>query len=120
MGSSVKSSSATRTQYAAEKPAEHLHATNDQRGGGGRQTGFSGTIFARVSLILISVGKRLPRAHAETPRFRHGGGNRTCGSLVPAFEMMLVGAGGFEPPHGGTKNRCLTAWRRPSLEVRGT
>lgn len=20
---------------------------------------------------------------------------------------------GFEPPHGGTKNRCLTAWRHP-------
>ena len=24
----------------------------------------------------------------------------------------MVGAGGFEPPYGGTKNRCLTAWRR--------
>ena len=23
---------------------------------------------------------------------------------------------GFEPPHGGTKNRCLTAWRRPSKD----
>lgn len=26
----------------------------------------------------------------------------------------MAGAGGFEPPHGGTKNRCLTAWRRPN------
>src|SRR5579875_3838896 len=26
---------------------------------------------------------------------------------------ILVGAGGFEPPHGGTKIRCLTAWLRP-------
>src|SRR5215470_18581459 len=25
----------------------------------------------------------------------------------------LAGAGGFEPPHGGTKIRCLTAWLRP-------
>lgn len=25
----------------------------------------------------------------------------------------LAGAGGFEPPNDGTKNRCLTAWRRP-------
>ena len=25
----------------------------------------------------------------------------------------LVGAPGFEPGNGGTKNRCLTAWRRP-------
>lgn len=22
---------------------------------------------------------------------------------------------GFEPPHGGTKNRCLTAWRHPRI-----
>ena len=27
---------------------------------------------------------------------------------------MLAGAAGFEPAHGGTKNRCLTAWLRPS------
>jgi hypothetical protein len=26
----------------------------------------------------------------------------------------LAGAGGFEPPHGGTKIRCLTAWLRPN------
>jgi hypothetical protein len=26
----------------------------------------------------------------------------------------LAGAGGFEPPHGGIKIRCLTAWRRPN------
>ena len=29
----------------------------------------------------------------------------------------LAGAGGFEPPHGGTKIRCLTAWLRPIEEV---
>ena len=28
-------------------------------------------------------------------------------------EHLSFGAEGFEPPHGGTKNRCLTAWRRP-------
>ena len=27
--------------------------------------------------------------------------------------MWLAGAPGFEPGDGGTKNRCLTAWRRP-------
>jgi len=26
----------------------------------------------------------------------------------------LAGAGGFEPPYGGIKIRCLTAWRRPN------
>ena len=25
----------------------------------------------------------------------------------------MFGVEGFEPPHGGTKNRCLTAWRHP-------
>ena len=26
---------------------------------------------------------------------------------------MMAGAPGFEPGNGGTKNRCLTTWRRP-------
>jgi hypothetical protein len=26
----------------------------------------------------------------------------------------LAGAPGFEPGNGGTKNRCLTTWRRPN------
>ena len=26
----------------------------------------------------------------------------------------VAGAGGFEPPHGGIKIRCLTAWLRPN------
>jgi hypothetical protein len=25
----------------------------------------------------------------------------------------MAGAGGIEPPYGGIKIRCLTAWRRP-------
>lgn len=29
-----------------------------------------------------------------------------------------AGAEGFEPPHDGTKTRCLTAWRRPSVASR--
>ena len=28
----------------------------------------------------------------------------------------LAGAPGFEPGNGGTKNRCLTTWRRPNIE----
>ena len=27
----------------------------------------------------------------------------------------MAGAGGFEPPYGGIKIRCLTAWRRPNM-----
>ena len=30
----------------------------------------------------------------------------------------MAGAPGFEPGNAGTKNRCLTAWRRPNLQVR--
>ena len=29
--------------------------------------------------------------------------------------LNSAGAEGFEPTNGGSKNRCLTAWRRPSL-----
>lgn len=28
-------------------------------------------------------------------------------------ERKLAGVAGFEPAHGGTKNRCLTAWLHP-------
>ena len=28
--------------------------------------------------------------------------------------VRLAGAAGFEPANAGTKNRCLTTWRRPS------
>ncbi len=27
----------------------------------------------------------------------------------------LAGAAGFEPANAGTKNRCLTTWRRPNM-----
>ena len=33
-----------------------------------------------------------------------------------AFSPTFFGVGGFEPPHGGTKNRCLTAWLHPNSE----
>jgi hypothetical protein len=32
----------------------------------------------------------------------------------------LAGAGGFEPPHGGIKIRCLTAWLRPIAALRAS
>ena len=34
-------------------------------------------------------------------------------------QKELAGAGGFEPPHGGIKIRCLTAWRRPNATREG-
>ena len=35
------------------------------------------------------------------------------------LENMLAGQGGFEPPYGGTKTRCLTAWRLPNYKING-
>lgn len=30
---------------------------------------------------------------------------------------VLAGVEGFEPPHDGTKTRCLTTWRHPSAKI---
>ena len=30
---------------------------------------------------------------------------------------LVAGVAGFEPAHGGTKNRCLTAWLHPNKEI---
>src|SRR5690349_1299571 len=43
-------------------------------------------------------------------------------SFSPSFGSLqqrphcLVGAGGLEPPNGGIKIRCLTAWLRPKAQ----
>src|ERR1700738_4080285 len=34
--------------------------------------------------------------------------------ISPRRPDCLAGAGGFEPPHGGIKIRCLAAWRSPN------
>src|SRR3954447_22077907 len=34
------------------------------------------------------------------------------------LRKRLAGAAGFEPANAGTKNRCLTTWRRPSRRIR--
>ena len=55
----------------------------------------------------------LEPAHDETksvPVFRRSPG------APDLFLFPLAGAGGIEPPYVGTKNRCLTAWRRPNGE----
>ncbi len=36
------------------------------------------------------------------------------GLRIAVHSGDLAGTGGFEPPHGGIKIRCLTAWRRPN------
>ena len=41
---------------------------------------------------------------------------RTCKLAVLANKFWLAGAGGIEPPNGGIKIRCLTAWLRPNRQ----
>ena len=36
-------------------------------------------------------------------------------ALRHAADWFVAGAEGFEPPYGGTKTRCLTAWLRPNM-----
>jgi hypothetical protein len=38
---------------------------------------------------------------------------------MPKWWDYVAGAGGFEPPYGGIKIRCLTAWRRPKSRAVG-
>lgn len=39
--------------------------------------------------------------------------------LFGRTQDWLAGAGGIEPPNGGIKIRCLTAWLRPNRRRRG-
>ena len=36
---------------------------------------------------------------------------------ISGRSMDMAGAPGFEPGNAGTKNRCLTAWRRPNMHL---
>ena len=35
-------------------------------------------------------------------------------TIVKKVKMSMAGAVGFEPTNADSKNRCLTAWRRPN------
>lgn len=37
--------------------------------------------------------------------------------LIRWCQNVMAGAGGFEPPNDGIKNRCLTTWRRPNMST---
>src|SRR4029077_148074 len=46
--------------------------------------------------------------------------NSSSRTIVPptncSHRKNLAGVEGFEPPYGGIKTRCLTAWRHPNLK----
>lgn len=39
----------------------------------------------------------------------------TSNIYLIVMEKYMAGVGGFEPPHGGIKIRCLTAWLHPNV-----
>ncbi len=41
-------------------------------------------------------------------------GNIFITLILLMLKLFMVGMGGFEPPHDGIKNRCLTAWLHPN------
>ena len=55
------------------------------------------------------------------PAHRHRGSLQTPCHLqieVTSWSVgALAGAAGVEPANAGTKNRCLTTWRRPSARA---
>src|SRR5690606_32751605 len=44
--------------------------------------------------------------------------NLLQGREIPG-DREMVGVEGFEPPNGGIKTRCLTAWRHPNVSAAG-
>ena len=67
--------------------------------------------------VVPIVSVLLPIADCHLPNLRNldfrdsqiGNRQLAIGNLV------LAGAGGFEPTNAGSKDRCLTTWLRPSI-----
>ena len=79
------------------------------RGGGesaasGERTRHASATLLRRAVVADGRGGRLPRA--------------SLNPLIAKVQSWMAGAAGFEPAHGGTKNRCLTAWLRPNAARR--
>ena len=64
-----------------------------------------------VSNILVASTNRDHLERVQTRR-QEEGPRRVC--LVSKYLICLAGAGGFEPPYGGIKIRCLATWLRPN------
>ena len=68
--------------------------------------------FGRFSLKLPYFGaRRLPPKVLKALNLQ---GFRANGVNYLKLSEWLAGAGGIEPPNGGIKIRCLTAWLRPN------
>jgi hypothetical protein len=58
-------------------------------------------------MIIPLRGLMIPTVTVSAPR---------VGS-IDVLPSSIAGAGGFEPPRGGSKGRCLTAWLRPKSQT---
>jgi hypothetical protein len=72
-------------------------------------------VHRRENLHRLPQGHRPPSTrYARRPGLAAAGLLSQTG-LVFSFDVgALAGAGGIEPPNGGIKIRCLTAWLRPN------
>ena len=60
--------------------------------------------------------KKLAKKHSTVQAPVH---HKPVGYAFKKTGDAVAGAGGFEPPHGGIKIHCLTAWRRPIKPLSG-
>lgn len=58
------------------------------------------------------------RSAVSRPQSPNAGLSARFGKVC-GIDECVAGAGGFEPPYGGIKIRCLTAWRRPNAPGAG-
>ena len=73
------------------------------------KSGF-GTRLIKRTLASELQGKAELEVRADRP----GLPRRSSSAEVARGLEKLAGAAGFEPANAGTKNRCLTTWRRPN------
>ena len=68
--------------------------------------GMAAGAFCRLQLLGSLLRRLLPRDGGSHPPKRQPTAIR---------RGLRLRAGGFEPPNGGSKGRCLSAWRRPKM-----
>ena len=66
--------------------------------------------------LNLFAGSRVAKSASVPTWGRHRIGAPTTETIN--YLKSLAGAGGFEPPDGGIKIRCLTAWLRPNMAAR--
>src|SRR5205823_6066344 len=74
--------------------------------------------FGNFSLRLRRVGVYRPSEKREKARILRA--FRDYRAICLRLNDWVAGAGGIEPPNGGIKIRCLTAWLRPNRAIRKT